>query len=704
MSEFMSTVSKLLQILQHAQEPNRVLSQAASTIVRLTSWEGVALFGPYEEGTMLRVLASAGELAPAPDLCISIQQSIMGDVWRSTEQHYIPDVHANTTSELKTPGVSSLLLVPLRHGEGVQLLMLVVAGKPYGFDVPTRTLAQSLGDVTAMALRNARLYMALQSELAERQRIESRFWNTIRKTETLYRVSRSLNEPSQFEHILQRVVNSIVSALHADQIVLVSLNFESQDIQHFVTGGPGAGQIVPMSYDELMDGVTGPVIKEGMPMLLTKAERTMTQDQQPFNHWYKGLAAGSITAVPLFYRTYILGALIAVNRTDQPDFSQQDIDLLMAIAGQIASAIQSAQLFQTIAEERGRLRALVQSSRDGVILLGLNMHLLVINRPALEYLGLPGDLEEWVNQWFWEALSRLHELSPQAGQTILAEIRRVQEGDERPGEGEFQIASRIIHWMNLPMLGQERAVGRLFVLRDVTEARLLERFRDDLTHTMVHDLRNPLSGIYAALRLLDQAASRAFSSSQQQILDAAQRSTQRMLRLVGAILDISRLESGEMPLNLKTFSLLEIVDEVFTVQRPLAEQRGVHLHHDISEDLPQVWADKDLIDRVIQNIVGNALKFTPEGGNVRLTAQVVEDVHKLEVSISDTGTGIPPEIKDRLFQKFITGNQESRGSGLGLAFCRMVLEAHSEWIWVEKTSEQGTTITFTLSLANEKQV
>jgi signal transduction histidine kinase len=102
---------------------------------------------------------------------------------------------------------------------------------------------------------------------------------------------------------------------------------------------------------------------------------------------------------------------------------------------------------------------------------------------------------------------------------------------------------------------------------------------------------------------------------------------------------------------------------------------------------------------VLTNLIGNAIKFTPAGGVVRVTARADDSGRsKLLVSVSDTGEGIPPQIQDRLFQKFVVGQQEGRGSGLGLAFCKMVMEAHGERIWVEDTSERGTTFTFSLPL------
>jgi signal transduction histidine kinase len=115
--------------------------------------------------------------------------------------------------------------------------------------------------------------------------------------------------------------------------------------------------------------------------------------------------------------------------------------------------------------------------------------------------------------------------------------------------------------------------------------------------------------------------------------------------------------------------------------------------------LPLAWADEGLVERVLQNLIGNAIKFTPSDGKVSVTVQEDEvKPPRLFVTVCDTGQGIPLEIKERLFQKFVTGAQKGRGSGLGLAFCKMVIEAHGEHIWVEETSENGTTLAFTLPL------
>ena len=248
-------------------------------------------------------------------------------------------------------------------------------------------------------------------------------------------------------------------------------------------------------------------------------------------------------------------------------------------------------------------------------------------------------------------------------------------------------------------------LGRVLVLRDVTEERLLERMRDDLVHAMVHDLRNPLTAIFGSLSFLEESIADILSPSQLELWGIAQKSAQGMLQIVSAILDMSRLESQQMPLNYTLISLADLVAGVLDLQLPLAADKGLHLESDVPSTLSPAWADAGLIKRVLQNLIGNAIKFTPAGGVVRVTARAdiadqdgVSERSLISVFVSDTGSGIPPEIQDRLFQKFVIGQQEGRGSGLGLAFCKMVMEAHGERVWVESTSESGTTFAFTLAL------
>jgi NtrC-family two-component system sensor histidine kinase KinB len=356
---------------------------------------------------------------------------------------------------------------------------------------------------------------------------------------------------------------------------------------------------------------------------------------------------------------------------------------------------------QAITEEHSRLQALIRSNRSGIILVTTDWHTLVVNTAALELFGLPGQPEDWLGRPVEDWLRALRHQAPDVVKATLAEKRRIGRGDEPANEGEYEVAPRIIHWQNLPVLSGTTRLGRLIILRDVTRERRLEKTRDDLTRTMVHDLRNPLTVIMEALYLLTEPD--LTEADRQQILKSSQNSAQWMLNLINRILSISRLESGQMPLEPDRAQLVALVSDMLELQAPLAEEKQLRLQNDVPKTLPPAWVDTDLIGRVLQNLIGNAIKFTPRQNIIQVTAELEKTTipAHLVVAVQNPGPSIPPELQDRLFQKFVTGRHPEAGTGLGLAFCRLAVEAHGGRIWLESGTDHLTTFKFTLPIAEE---
>jgi PAS domain S-box-containing protein len=663
------------------------LQSTLNMAAMLTDAENGSIFLLDGNEVVTQSVLARGEVPPVErqDILKSVMEEGLAG-W--VVQHRRPALIHDTLDDarwLKLPDspyeVRSALAIPIVSGSAVLGVLTLMHSEPQRFDVEHSYMIQSATNQIMMALRNAQMYDE-QRRLADRQT-------------TLYEALRKVGQHLDSETITRAAVEAVAQLTGWPAVaILLPDETESRLAVQAVAGTMPVPEGHRLSIDK---GITGRAFRTAQTQHVLDVNDDPDYVEAHPDHRYE-------LAVPLQRGDRVIGVLdVASDRVAA--LNDDDVLLARSLAEAITLALHNAQLYaeirqyaDAITDERSRLQALIESSRDGIVLVGIDQRILVINAQAIDFMYLAGWPEGWINRSIQDGLAILKRHAPEAVQTMLDEINRVQVGDEPPGEGECEIPPRTIHWLNLPVVAGETPIGRLFVLHDVTEERLLERMRDDLVHTMVHDLRNPLTAIYGALALLDKRVADTFTSGQQQLWDMAQTNTSRMLELVNAILDISRLESQQVPLEHTLISLPDFVTEVLESQSALAADKGLRLGSDVPPALPPVWADAGLIERVLRNLVGNAIKFTPSGGKVRVAARSgATDPPLVFVSVSDTGSGVPPEIQDRLFEKFVTGQQEERGSGLGLAFCRMVLEAHNERIWVESTSEKGTTFTFTLS-------
>ncbi|HEY4581048.1 MAG TPA: ATP-binding protein [Candidatus Acidoferrales bacterium] len=235
------------------------------------------------------------------------------------------------------------------------------------------------------------------------------------------------------------------------------------------------------------------------------------------------------------------------------------------------------------------------------------------------------------------------------------------------------------------------------------DLRRAETRRDDLTSMIVHDLRNPLTVITTSLELLSNLMrnpNHVQSDSTTRFLQRARSASQRMLSMIDDLLNVRKFEAGELQLALAPLSLSELVIEKQEAVRAQAQQEGKSLTVDAPADVPAVQADASLIGRVVDNLLSNAFKYTEKDGHI--TLRLESDGQVVTLRVSDDGEGIPPQHHRRIFEKFAqvvdpaTGLALRKGSGLGLALCRMAVEAHGGRIWVESNPGQGSTFSFTL--------
>ncbi len=581
--------------------------------------------------------------------------------------------------------VGSALGVPIVSGSALVGVLTLSHAQTARFTGEHLHLMQAAADQLALALRNAQIY--------EEQRLMAR-----RQT-ALYGVMRSVGEQLNPQAVATAAVEAIVRLVDGDaRWPGVGIALPDRDGQTWVQAAGSGPLAAGVGTRHRLDaGVIGQALLTGQ----TQTGAYVPSGPDDVRDAGAG-AARSELAVPMRRGERVLGVLSL--ESDQPEaFDADDTQLAESLADAVALVLDNALLYQAIAGERSRLQALIEASRDGIFLLSMDLRLLVVNAPVVTLLGLPGKPEDWLGRKLDRVLLHLRHRAPQLVKAALAEAKRIRRGDEPAFEAEGEVPPRTLAWLDLPVLSGALPLGRLVVLRDVTEERDVQKLRDNLTHTMVHDLRNPLTNIRMALELLNQVGAGSLSAGheqqQREVLHIALNSTQRMLGLVNAILDVNRLESGQMPLVREPVPLHDATTEVFLTQMPQAMEKQLRLENQVPVNLPTPSADAGLIRRVLQNLVGNAIKFTPDGGLVRVTGGVEPDGEHVLVTVADTGPGLPPEIRANLFQKFVTGRHRERGSGLGLAYCRLAIEAHGGKIWAVTEPGWGAVFSFTLPLA-----
>lgn len=339
-------------------------------------------------------------------------------------------------------------------------------------------------------------------------------------------------------------------------------------------------------------------------------------------------------------------------------------------------------------EERVKLASVLANMSDGVIATDWQGHIVVHNERAEAILHT--EIQEGDN-----LLQVLPSLSPKLSWP-LTEQRVVFCEVSSPDDDT-------VYYVRLtftPYQRQEDYTGGVIaVVQDVTEQEKLEQQRKEFVANVSHELRTPLTTIKSYLEALDDGAMQDRELGPK-FLDVTRRETDRMIRLVTDLLHMSRLDSKEASLRLQPMPMAPLLEEVATRFAIPIERKNIQLVLDLSAPLPDVWADRDQIRRVLDNLMSNAIKYTAdEGGKITVRARQKDDRY-VEVSIQDNGIGIPRKDLDRIFERFYrvdkARSRSMGGTGLGLSIAREIIRAHGGEIDMDSELHAGTTVTFTL--------
>jgi signal transduction histidine kinase len=397
----------------------------------------------------------------------------------------------------------------------------------------------------------------------------------------------------------------------------------------------------------------------------------------------------SLIAIALKHENRYYGVLWAAYNK-QRVFNEADIRFISTLASQAALAVANIRLFLTVEVSRRQLEAILNSTPDPVLVTDASNRLILANPAAGHVFGVtirrgerPG-VEQTLQV---KALNDL--LTSSSAERRSAEIKMP--------DGKTYLA------MASAMTADGRTVGRVCILRDVTQLKEIDTLKSDFVSTVSHDLRSPLTLMRGYASMLEMAGE--LNDQQKSYVKMIVQGVENMAKLVNNLLDLGRIDFG-VGLQVESVPVLDIVERVTSSLQLQATHKNILLGVEIPKDLPNsVEADQALLHQAVYNLVENALKYTPDGGAVTVHLQCTPVA--LIFAIEDSGIGIPKSDLARLFEKFYRGtNREAlaqRGTGLGLAIVKSIAERHGGKVWVESELGKGSIFSLQIPLVQPKQ-
>ena len=501
----------------------------------------------------------------------------------------------------------------------------------------------------------------------------------------------------QADVTLRRLVQRIAMILQAEKIVIMFHDREMGDLKG-IPPAFGVDEIHLNAFKvRATHGISGKVFREGDPMIYQDNEAIVEAREEPFGlmHVTNGVCVPLVIEKRDDENRVIekntIGVLHAFNKKHGEEFNDEDVRLLERMARNVGSIIANLQMYREIVEEKEELAQTFESLTAGLMLVSTDRRLLQINATARAIFMAPAD-----------SLGRnLDEIVKDTA--FLAAIDKALEGSE-PGKVETHLTiggtERIYESQFASVLGQDgKGIGVVAILADVTEIRNIDRMKSSFVAMASHELRTPLTAIKGfSSTLLEGLDDQIYGiEDQREFLGIVVGECDRLRRLIDDLLNTSRIEAGEsLKPHYTHVDVRTLLDKVQKVQQQATTKHVIKL--DVKGTLPPlIVGDEDKLDQILTNLLNNAIKYSPNGGDVIIHAKMDKD--SLVIGVKDQGLGIPKDHLQKVFERFHRVNNEDNrkiyGTGLGLFLVKhLVDQVHFGKIWVESELGKGSDFIF----------
>lgn len=610
-----------------------------------------------------------------------IDSGVTGDAIRKKAQVYIKDTDncARWQQSLEypypignAPVTESTICTPIIH-EGDAIGCIII--RKIGIDQFSKDDQAGLFNISAEVSKP--IADAVQYTQIQRQLDEAELFN---------RVSATINASLDIQLVLTKMLDGLNELLAAEAVSVAEV--DGNELVFTASSGAGDSEIIGMRIP-VDTGVAGWAIRHREPAMVNNP-----QEDERFNNAgddRTGHETYALISAPLVSKNKVLGTLTAINPVGRKRFTMNDLRLMTRLANLASNAIANAQEFQakSLLEERysslfeDNVAPILLTDTNGVITDANLQACLITGFQKVELIGMA--IGELHNEVVWRLAKLVGARAGEEMQVVESEIKRRNQ-PKRPVEIHIKhtktLSGSELQWM----------------YHDISERVELDSARRELTAMLVHDLQNPLGNVLSSLELLEGELE-PNADVAALMLDIARRNGQRLHHLIASLLDIERLEAGT-PIQDKAKTVLnDIFDRVSQILGPTLDQKRVALIFEADADLPIVYVNADMIERVLINLIDNATKFSRADDTILVQAWVDSEAREIRVGVLDEGPGIAEKHRAAIFGKFYRGDTHGvKGIGLGLSFCKLAVTAHGGQIWVDEAPGGGAAFYFTVPI------
>ena len=490
--------------------------------------------------------------------------------------------------------------------------------------------------------------------------------------ETIQNIGRQVTALLDLDEILTAVVDAAVDLTHAEEGSLLLIDETSGEL--YMRAERNFGEDFVKTFRlPIHDSLAGQVLRTGKPLVID--EKTPQKIKTSYLVY-------SIIYVPLTVSDRTIGVLEVDNRESSKSFTESHVTLLSTLADYAAIAIENAHLYANSEIERNKLETILTGIEEGVIVVDHEKRIVLVNRKAREAFDIYE--RDLIGKRSREVIQH---------QELLEILRGSQQ--DTPSHVEISLPDGRVLNAQLTLIEE---IGLVLTMQDITHLKELDRIKSDFVSTVSHDLRSPLTAILGYIELIERVG--AVNKQQREFIRRVQASVHSITALINDLLDLGRIEAG-FDIRKEIVPLEAIINYAMEGLTVRSEHKSQELKMDIPPNLPSVLGNPVRLKQMFNNLISNAIKYTPEGGSIIIAVRA--EGHQIISQVIDNGPGIPPSEQPYIFDKFYRGSnipQEIPGTGLGLAIVKSIVENHLGRIWVHSSLGEGTIFTVVLPTTN----